>query len=98
MIETLAIAAVVVFLLGIGLSVMIAEMLRKRDAREADQRAAVQRKLADRRRQPANALRPAELTPAAAAELAINNRQASLAGFGPTPRGSHQSLGSQGAR
>jgi hypothetical protein len=87
MIETLAITAVVVFLLGIGLSVMIAELLTKRDVREADQRAAVQRKLADRRRRPANAPRPRELTPAAAAELAISNRPASLAALGPTPRG-----------
>ena len=79
MIETLAIAAGVVFLLGIGMSVIIAEMLRKRDAREADRRAAVQKEMANRRRRPPSGARPAELTPAAAAELAINNTQASLA-------------------
>jgi hypothetical protein len=85
MIETLAIAAGVVFLGGIGLSVMIAELLRRRDAREADRRAAVQRKPANRRLTAASSVRPAELTPAAAAELAIQNRQASLAAFVRTP-------------
>jgi hypothetical protein len=79
MIETLALAAGVVFLVGIGLSVMIAELLRKRDAREADLRAAVARKTVNRRLTAASSVRPAELTPAAAAELAIRNRQASLA-------------------
>jgi len=86
MIETLAIAAGVVFLVGIGLSVMIAELLRKRDAREADRRAAVARKTVNRRLTAASSVRPAELTPAAAAELAIHNGQASLATLVRTPR------------
>lgn len=86
MIETLAIAAGVVFLLGIGLSVIIAEWLRKRDAREADCRAAAQRKMANRRLSATSGVRPTELTPAAAAELAICNRQASLATLVRTPR------------
>jgi len=86
MIETLAIAAGVVFLVGIGLSVMIAELLRKRDAREAELRAAVARKTVNRRLTAASSVRPAELTPAAAAELAIHNRQASLATLVRTPR------------
>ena len=86
MIETLAIAAGVVFLVGIGLSAMIAELLRKRDAREADRRAAVARKTVNRRLTAASSVRPAELTPAAAAELAIHNRQASLATLVRTPR------------
>lgn len=86
MIETLAIAAGVVFLVGIGLSVMIAELLRTRDAREATRRAAVQRKMADRRPLRAKNARPTEATPAAAAELAILHRQASLATLVRTPR------------
>ena len=86
MIETLAISAGAVFLGGIGLSVMIAELLRRRDAREAERRAAVQRKPANRRLTAASGVRPAELTPAAAAQLAIQNRQASLATVVRTPR------------
>jgi hypothetical protein len=89
MIETLAIAAGVVFLVGIGLSVMIAELLRKRDAREAECRAAVQRKMANRRQTTASRVRTDELTPAAAAKLAILNQQASLASLVRTPR-THQ--------
>ncbi len=89
MIETLAIAAGVVFLVGIGLSVMIAELLRKRDAREAESRAAVQRKMANRRATAASSVRHAELTPAAAAELAIHRRQTPLATFVRTPRTRH---------
>ena len=85
MIETLAIAAGVVFLAGIGLSVIIAELLRKRDAREADCRAAVQQKMANRRQTTASRVRTPELTPAAAAELAILNQQASLATLVRTP-------------
>jgi hypothetical protein len=79
MIETLALAAGAVFLVGLGLSVMIAELLRRRDTREAERRAVVQRKTADRRHRPVRGPQPIQLTPAAAAERAIQSRQAALA-------------------
>lgn len=72
MVENLAIAAVLVFFLGMGLSVLIGACLRKRDFREAEQRAAVRQQMASRRRKAPNTPRRAELTPAAAAELALN--------------------------
>jgi hypothetical protein len=79
MIERLALAAGAVFLVGIALSVLIAELLRRRDAREAAQRAAALHKMAARQHRSARRPPPAELTPAAAAELAIQSRQAALA-------------------
>ena len=72
MVENLAIAAVSVFFLGIGLSVLIGACLRKRDFREAEQRAAARRQMANRRRRPVNTPARTELTPSAAAELALN--------------------------
>ena len=72
MVENLAIAAVLVFFLGIGLSVLIAVCLRKRDLREAEQRAAARQQMANRRRKAVSMPRQAELTPSAAAELALN--------------------------
>ncbi len=75
MVEKLAIAAVLVFFVGIGLSVLIAEVLRKRDAREAEQRAAAQRQTTHRNRRSAQVPRR-ELSPSAAAELAISSHLA----------------------
>ncbi len=73
MVEKLAIAAVLVFLSGIILSVLIAEWLRKRDLREAEQRAAAQRQRAPRKHL-AEKVQPAtELSPSAAAELALRS-------------------------
>ena len=72
MVENLAIAAVSVFFLGIGLSVLIGACLRNRDQREADRRAAVRRQMTNRKPKAASAPRRAELTPSAAAELALS--------------------------
>jgi hypothetical protein len=72
MVEKLAIAAVLLCLAGIGVSVFIAEVLRNRDAREAEQRLAVQRQAERRRQKTSHVTRPAELSPAAAAELALH--------------------------
>jgi hypothetical protein len=72
MVENLAIAAVLVFFLGIGLSVLIGAGLRNRDLREAEQRAAARQQLANRRQKTGSMPRRTELTPAAAAKLALN--------------------------
>ena len=72
MVENLAIAAVLVFFLGIGLSVWIGTCLRRRDLRDAEQRAAVRQQMANRRPKAASMPRRTELTPSAAAELALN--------------------------
>jgi len=72
MVEKLAIAAVLVFFVGIALSVLIAECLRRRDLREAEQRAAARRQRAQPKRKAASTPPPSELSPSAAAEMAIN--------------------------
>ena len=72
MVENLAIAAVLVFFVGMGLSVLIGACLRKRDLREAEQRAAVRQQLASRRQKAPSTPRRGVLTPSAAAELALN--------------------------
>ncbi|NLF70965.1 MAG: hypothetical protein GX575_18180 [Candidatus Anammoximicrobium sp.] len=73
MVEKLAIAAVLVFFAGIVLSVLIGECLRKRDAREAEQRAAARRQRARAAHHADQVQRPPELSPSAAAELALRS-------------------------
>lgn len=82
MIETLALTAGAVFLAGIGLSVLIAELLRRRDAREAAQRGLAQQKAADRRTRRFDQQRPDAGNPAAAAEMALGNARVATPGLG----------------
>jgi len=76
MVEKLAIAAVLVFFLGIALSVLIAECLRKRDVREAEQRASARHQRARSKHRAEKVQSTPELSPAAAAELCIRSNLA----------------------